>query len=68
VVLGLRTRAPEVRRGTDARLGRLIAIDTNLKVGRPDETRDLVLDAWSMVVPNSVIDEYVRHEPPSRLS
>jgi hypothetical protein len=37
-------------------------VEAKLAALDPDETRELVLDAWSMVVPNFVVDEYVRLE------
>jgi hypothetical protein len=37
-------------------------VEARLAALDPDETRELVLDAWSMVVPNFVVDEYVRLE------
>jgi hypothetical protein len=37
-------------------------VEAKLAALDPNETRELVLDAWSMVVPNFVVDEYVRLE------
>jgi hypothetical protein len=39
-------------------------VEAKLAALDPNETRELVLDAWSMVVPNFVVDEYVRLEQP----
>jgi hypothetical protein len=39
-------------------------VEAKLAALDPNETRELVLDAWSMVVPNFVVDEYVRLDQP----
>ena len=38
--------------------------EARLEALDPDETRELVLEAWSMVVPKYVVDEYVRLTQP----
>jgi hypothetical protein len=37
-------------------------VEAKLDALDPEELRDLVLEAWSMVVPKYVVDEYVRRE------
>ena len=37
-------------------------VEARVAALEPDEMRDLVLEAWSMVVPQYVIDEYLRRE------
>ena len=40
--------------------------ETRLEALDPDEMRDLVLEAWSMVVPKYIIDEYLGLEKAHR--
>jgi hypothetical protein len=40
--------------------------EARLEALDPDEMRDLVLEAWSMVVPKYIVDQYVRLERHSR--
>jgi hypothetical protein len=35
-------------------------VEARLAALEPDEMRDFVLEAWSMVVPKYVVDEYLR--------
>ena len=37
-------------------------VESRLDALDPDEMRDYVLDAWAMVVPKFVVDDYVRRE------
>jgi hypothetical protein len=37
-------------------------VEARLDALDPDEARELVLEAWSLVVPKYVVDEYVRSE------
>jgi hypothetical protein len=39
-------------------------VEARLDALDPEEARELVLEAWSLVVPKYVIDEYIRFEVP----